>query len=137
MQERAVTARDLYYVKKVKFFSNTKDKFSSLNHLYVAYKFMYPGCCANYVRKTETKVFERNVKHSWSDKDIVTSKINVNGYVGVKQMLERASLTPLLFSDSIVDDVEEPTMLHINLAQIKKRKVIIIRIGIFLFFKMQ
>lgn len=98
---------------------------------------MYPGCCANYVRKTETKVFERNVKHSWSDKDIVTSKINVNGYVGVKQMLERASLTPLLFSDSIVDDVEEPTMLHINLAQIKKRKVIIIRIGIFLFFKMQ
>ena len=61
---------------------------------------------SNYIRKTERTLLERNVEHAWSDKDSVVN-IHLIECNGVQHMFSIAKLTPSLFSDSIVDDVQD------------------------------
>ena len=75
---------------------------------------------ANYVGKTERTLLERNVEHAWSDKDSVI-KIHLNKCNGVQHIFKIVKLTQSLFSDSIVDDVQDPRMSHINLVQMNTR----------------
>ena len=87
-------------------FCNTKDKTPTLNQSFVVYEFVCPGCSANYVGKTERTLFERNVEHAWNDKDSVVN-IHLNECNGVQHVFNITTLTPSLFSDSIVDDVQD------------------------------
>ena len=52
---------------------------------------MCPGCSANYVGKTERTLFERNVEHAWSDKEIVAN-IHLNECNGVQHMFNIAKI---------------------------------------------
>ena len=70
------------------------------------YELACPGCSANYVGKTERTLFERNVEHAWNDKDSVVN-IHLNECNGVQHVFNITTLTPSLFSDSIVDDVQD------------------------------
>ena len=79
-----------------------------------------PGCSANYVGKTERTLFERNVEHASSGKDSVVN-IHLNECNDVQHMFKIALLAPPLFSDSIVDDIHDPRMSRINLAQMNTR----------------
>ena len=72
----------------------------------VVYEFMCPGCKANFVGKIERTLFERNVEHAWSDKDSVVN-IHLNDCNDVQHMFNIAKLTPSLFFDSAVNDVQE------------------------------
>ena len=84
------------------------------------YEFLYPGCSANYVGKTERTLFERNVEHAWNDKDSVV-KIHLSECNGVQHIFNIAILTPSLFSDSIADGVHDPRTSHINLVPMNIR----------------
>ena len=84
------------------------------------YEFLCPGCSANYVGKTERTLFERNVEHVWNDKDSVVN-IHLNECNGVQHMFNIAKITPSLFCDSIVDDVQDPRTSCINLMKINTR----------------
>ena len=76
---------------------------------------MCRGCSANYVGKTEKKI-----EHAWNDKDSVVN-IHLNECNGVQVMFNIAKLTPSLFFDSIVDDVQDPRTSRINLVQMNTR----------------
>ena len=84
------------------------------------YEFVCPGCSANYVGKTERTLYERNVEHVWNDKDNVIN-IHFNESNGVQHMFNIAKLTPLLFSDSLVNEVHDRRTSHINLVHMNKR----------------
>ena len=84
------------------------------------YEFVCSGCSANYVGTTERTLFERNVEHAWNDKDSVVN-IHLNECNDVQYMFNIAKLTPSLFFDSTVDDVQDPRMYHINLLQMNTR----------------
>ena len=75
---------------------------------------------ANYVGKTERTLFKRSVEHPCSDKESVVN-IHLNEYNGVQYMFNIAKLIPSLFTDSIVDDVQDPRTFRINLAQMNTR----------------
>ena len=55
----------------MEFFCNTKDRIPNINQYFVVYEFTCPGCRANYVRKTERKLYERCVAHTWSDQNSI------------------------------------------------------------------
>ena len=78
------------------------------------YEFVCPGCSSNYVGKTERKLFEGNVEHAWNDTDNVFN-IHLNECYGVQHKFNIAKLTPSLFSDSIVDDMQNLRTSYINL----------------------
>ena len=110
----------MYDATKVDFFCSTKDKTPTINQSFVVYEFVCPGCSANYVGKTERTSYERNVEHGWNDKDSVIN-IHFNESNGVQHMFNIAKLTPLLFSDSLVNEVHDRRTSHINLVQMNKR----------------
>ena len=84
------------------------------------YDFVCPGCSANYVGKIERNLFERNVEHAWNDKDSVFN-LHLNECNGVQRMFNVAKLTPSLFSDSDVDDAQDPRTSRISLVQMNTR----------------
>ena len=84
------------------------------------YEFVCLECGSNNFGKTERNLLKRNVEHAWSDKDSVVS-IYLNGCNGVQHVFIIAKLTPSLFSDSTVDDVQDPRASHINLVQMNTR----------------
>ena len=73
---------------------------------FVVYEFVCPRCRANYVGKTEKTLFQRNVEHAWNDKDSAVH-IHLNECNGVQHMFNITKLTPSLFPDSIVNDVQD------------------------------
>ena len=80
-----------------------------------------PDLRADYVGRTERTLFERNVEHAWNDKDSVVN-IHLNECNGVQHMFNIAILSPpSLFSDSIVDDIQDPRTSRINLVQMNTR----------------
>ena len=85
----------------------------TLNQSPVVYGSVCPRCSANYVGETERTLFERDVEHNWSDKDSVVN-IHLNECNGVQHMFNIAKLTPSLFSDSILDEVQDPNLVQIN-----------------------
>ena len=86
------------------------------------YEFVCPGCSSNYAGTTERKLFEGNVEHTWNDKDSVFN-IHLNECYGVHHMFNIAKLTPSLFSDSIVGDIQNLRTSHINLVQMNTRMI--------------
>ena len=83
----------------------------TLNRSLVVYEFVCPRCSANYVRKAERTLLERNVEYAWSDKDSVVN-IHLNECNGVQHMFNIAKLTQHMFN--IVDDVQDPNLVQIN-----------------------
>ena len=69
--DQRVVFKILYDVCKMEFFCNTKDRIPNINQYFVVYEFTCPGCRANYVRKTERKLYERCVAHTWSDQNSI------------------------------------------------------------------
>ena len=119
-KEQSINFRVLCDVTKIDFFCSTKDKTPTLNQSFVVYEFVCPGCSANYIGKTERTLYERNVEHAWNDEDSVI-KIHLNECNGVQHIFNIAKLTLSLFSDSIVDDVQDPNTSRINLVQMNTR----------------
>ena len=58
------------------------------------YEFVCSGCRANYAGKTERTLFEKNVEHTWSDKDSVVT-IHLNECNGVHYVFNIAILDPI------------------------------------------
>ena len=81
------------------------------------YEFLFPGCSANCIGKTERTLFQRNVEHALNDKDSVVN-IHLNECNGVHHMFNITKLTLSLFSDTIVDEVQVLRKSRINLVQI-------------------
>ena len=50
------------------FFTNTKDKTLSLSQLSVVYKFTCPGCCCNFIGKSQRTLHERTEEHAYPNK---------------------------------------------------------------------
>ena len=119
-KEQSFTFRVLRNDIKIDFLCSTKDKTSTLNQSFVLYEFVCPGCSANYIRKTERTLFERNVEHGCSDKDSVVN-VHLNECNGVQHMFNIARLAPSQFSDSTVHDVQDLKMPPINLVQMNTR----------------
>ena len=65
--DQPVVLKILYDVCKMEFFCNTKDRTPIINQSFVVHEFIYPGCGANHVGKTERTLYERCVEHAWSD----------------------------------------------------------------------
>ena len=80
------------------------------------YEFVCPEYSPNYVGKTEKTLFERNVEHTWSDKDSFVN-IHINECNGVQHIFNIAKLVSSLFSDSIVDNLQDPRTSRIHLVQ--------------------
>ena len=57
-----------YKTTKMSFFTNTKDKTSSLSQSSVVYQFTCPGCSCNYIGKTERNLHERTEEHAYCNK---------------------------------------------------------------------
>ena len=81
---------------------------------------MSPGCSANYFGKTERTLLERIVEHAWNGKDSAVN-IHLNECNGVQHMFNITKLTPSLFSDSTVDDVQDLRTSRTNLVQMNTR----------------
>ena len=56
----------------------------------------------------------KKIEHAWNDKYSVAN-IHLNECNGVQHMFNIAKLTPSLFFDTIVDDVNDPRTSRINL----------------------
>ena len=82
----------------MEFFCNTKDRTPIINQSFVVYEFTCPGCGANYVGKTERTLYERRVKHAWSDQNSLV-KNHLDQCVEVQYLLNIISLGPALFSN--------------------------------------
>ena len=63
-----------YYVNKIEFCCNTKDKTAVLSNSLVVYDFSCPGCGANYIGKTERTLHERTVENNWTDNNSAVYK---------------------------------------------------------------
>ena len=64
-------------------------------------------------------LFERNAEHAWNGKDVIN--IHLSECNGIQHMFNITKLTPSLFSDSIVDDVQDLRASCINLKQMNTR----------------
>ena len=60
-----------YDVNDTESYCNSKDKTVVLCNSFVVYYFSYSGCGANYIDKTERKLYERTIEHAWTDKNSV------------------------------------------------------------------
>ena len=119
--KQSVNFRVLYDDTKTNLFCRTKDKMPTRNQSLDVYEFVCPRCSANYVGKTGRTLLERKVEHAWSNKDSAVN-IHLNECSGVQHMFNIAKLTPSLFSDSIVDDVQDPNLIQINTRTIDHHK---------------
>ena len=81
-----------------------------------------PGYSTNYDGKSERTLFEGNVEHAWSEKGSIVN-IHLNEWNRVQHMFNFVKLTLSLFSDSIVDDGQDPITFHINLLQMNTRAI--------------
>ena len=61
-----------YSVKKLSFFTNTKDKIPFLSKSAVVYQFRCPGCQSCYIGKTDRTLFERTREHCFKDSAIAS-----------------------------------------------------------------
>ena len=52
-----------YFVRKISFFTNMKDKLNKLSKSNVVYPFSCPDCKSSYIGKTEWAFFERTKAH--------------------------------------------------------------------------
>ena len=56
-----------YQTTKMSFFTNTKDKTSTLSQSSIVYKFSYPGCTSSYIGKTDRTLFKKTEEHGYSN----------------------------------------------------------------------
>ena len=92
----------------------------TLNQSFIVYEFVWPGCSDNYVGKTVRTLFERNAEHAWNDKVSVVN-IHLNECNSLQHMFNITKLTPSLFSDISVDDVQDLRTYHITLVQMNTK----------------
>ena len=63
-----------YYVNKIEFDCNTKDKIAVLSNSFVVYDFSCPGSGGNFIGKTKRTLHERAVEYAWTDNNSAVYK---------------------------------------------------------------
>ena len=116
IKDHPIVFRLLYDFTKLEFFCNTKDKIPKLNESFAVYKFICPGCNANYVGKFERNLHERYAEHAWDDKDGDVFN-HLNECIGVQHMFGIGKLTPSLLTNNIINDEYDLRSSHVNLVQ--------------------
>ena len=99
VQNRSIRFNTQYYVSKIEFYCNTKDKRAVLSNSFVVYDFSCPRYGANYICKTERTLYERTVEYAWTDNNSAVYK-HLDDWTGVQHLLDIASLHALLFRSS-------------------------------------
>ena len=71
---RSIRFKTQYYVNKIEFYCNTKDKIAVLSNSFVVYDYSCPGCGTNFIGKTERTLHERTVEDAWTDNNSAVYK---------------------------------------------------------------
>ena len=86
---------------KLAYYTSTKDRIPILSNSYIVYKFICPGCSANYIGETQCTLYKRTLQHGHEQKDSAIYKhltTSCQGYHHIEDIFK--------ISNDQFDDVE-------------------------------
>ena len=73
-KDKKIVFKIQFQTTKLSFFSSNKDKTPLLSDSSLIYQYSCPGCCASYIGKTESTLFNRTREHAWTDQKSAVNK---------------------------------------------------------------